>query len=379
MSRIVLVIHSLGAGGAEKVSLQFAQWLLDEGHEVTIATSSRSVEDFYPLPRGLHRIREQPLPWPLKYLGIFCFPLRVYLLRRLLKNRCFDLAIGMTTLPSIKLLLASIHLSLPVIASERIFPGAQELPFLWWCLRRLTYPLADLHLVQTKSVAQWLCDHRLAGCTAVLPNAIPWPLSRHTPTVQPSEMLDPCHNLVLAVGTKPFQKGFDRLVTAFSVAVAKYPGWKLAIAGISPDDWPVNWPALPLGANAPLLLGRVGNLADWYERADLFVLSSRSEGIPNVLLEAMASGCACLAIDCPTGPSDLIEHGVNGWLMPAQSTNTQLSEALQLLMSSPKIRNVLAEAALSVRQRFSVVVVRQKFLEILSPFLCCSPPCNQSG
>ena len=67
---------------------------------------------------------------------------------------------------------------------------------------------------------------------------------------------------------------------------------------------------------------------------------------------------------------------VNGWLMPAQCTTTQLSEALQLLMSSPEKRKVLAEAALSVRQRFSVVVVRQKFLEILSPFLCSSPSCD---
>ena len=376
MANILLVIHALGTGGAEKVTLQFAQWLLDEGHDVTIATSARSVEDFYPLPNGLHRFREQKLPWLLDHLGPVCFPVRVYLLRRFLKRNKFDLAIGMTTLPSIKLLLASIDLSLKVIASERIFPGLQELPLFWRFLRRMTYPRADLHLVQTKSVAQWLHHHRFASRTAVLPNAIPWPLYRHSPAIDPALLLDSCDKLVLAVGTKPFQKGFDRLVSAFSVATAEKSGWKLVIAGISPEDWPSSWPALSTGAEAPLLLGRVGNLADWYERADLFVLSSRSEGIPNVLLEAMASGCACLAINCPTGPSDLIEHGVNGWLMPAQCTTTQLSEALQLLMSSPEKRKVLAEAALSVRQRFSVVVVRQKFLEILSPFLCSSPSCD---
>lgn len=376
MAKIVLTIHSLGAGGAEKVSLQFAQWLLDEGHDVTIATSARSAQDFYPLPHGLHRFREQPLPWPLNYLGVLCFPLRVYFLRRFLKSKRFDLAIGMTTLPSIKLLLAATNLSLPVIVSERIFPGLQELPLLWRFLRRLTYPRADLHLVQTKAVAQWLHNQRLTNRTAVLPNAIPWPLFRHPPTIDPSMVLNSYDKLVLAVGTKPFQKGFDRLVSAFSVAVAKQPGWKLAIAGISPADWPANWPALPIGAEAALLLGRVGNLADWYERADLFVLSSRSEGIPNVLLEAMASGCACLAIDCPTGPSELIDHGVNGWLIPVHSNATQLSEALASLMSSPDKRKFLAEGALAVRHQFSDAIVRQKFLEILSPFLCSYPSCG---
>ena len=151
---------------------------------------------------------------------------------------------------------------------------------------------------------------------------------------------------------------------------------KLAIAGISPADWPPNWPALPTGAEAPLLLGRVGNLADWYERADLFVLSSRSEGIPNVLLEAMASGCACLAIDFPTGPSDLIDHGVNGWLLPVKSNSTQLSEALEALMRSPEQRKFLAKGAMRVRQRFSVSILRHKFLEILSPFLRSYPSCG---
>ena len=93
MAKIVLTIHSLGAGGAEKVTLQFAQWLLDEGHNVTIATSSRSAQDFYPLPHGLHRFREQKLPWLLDRLGPICFPIRVYLLRRFLQKKNFDLAI----------------------------------------------------------------------------------------------------------------------------------------------------------------------------------------------------------------------------------------------------------------------------------------------
>jgi glycosyltransferase involved in cell wall biosynthesis len=256
-----------------------------------------------------------------------------------------------------------------VIASERIFPGSQDLSLLWRFLRRFTYPRADLHLVQTQSIAQWLRDRHFTSRTAVLPNAIPWPLSKHLPQVEPSEKLDPSDKLVLAVGTKPFQKGFDRLIAAFSSAALNRPGWKLAIAGISPEDWPLDWPPLPSGASAPLLLGRVGNLADWYARADLFVLSSRSEGIPNVLLEAMASGCACLAIDCPTGPADLIDHGSNGWLLPADSSSAELSEALEALMGSSESRCVFAERALFVRQRFSVDCVRHQFLKILSPWI----------
>ena len=88
-----------------------------------------------------------------------------------------------------------------------------------------------------------------------------------------------------------------------------HPSCWLVIAGVKeePPLLASDSPALsPMVMNRRLLISRVGNVGDWYERADLFVLSSRYEGCPNVLMEAMASGTACLSIDCPTGPRELI-------------------------------------------------------------------------
>ncbi len=369
MARVLLAIHALGTGGAERVTLQFAKWLLEDGHQVVIHTSNHAVADFYPLPAGLVRSHESCFPAYLQRLGPLLFPLKVLRLRRLLRADDFDLAIGITTLPAIKLLLAAWGISLPVVVSERIFPGSSCLSPLWCWLRSISYPRADLHLVQTELIATWLRQKRLTNRTAVLPNSILWPLRDHPPRVQLSENLGPGEQLLLAVGTKPYQKGFDRLVEAFARVAPSCSGWRLAIAGLSRDDWPADWEPLPTGSTAPLLLGRIGNLSEWYERADLFVLSSRSEGIPNVLLEAMAFGCACLSVDCPTGPAELIEHGTSGWLLPADSGVEELAAAMKHLIDAPSLRSVLGQGALAVRERFSEQQIRNQFLVILSPWL----------
>ena len=162
------------------------------------------------------------------------------------------------------------------------------------------------------------------------------------------------------------------LVDAFGLASRRCPGWRLVIAGLSRAEWPRHWP-WPMGDAAPLLLGRVGNLGDWYGRADLFVLSSRYEGFPNVLLEAMASGTACLAVDCPSGPAELIDHGRNGWLLPLLPQRSAMAEAMasalaQLMAAEPR-RRALAAAARDVHARFAEERIRGRLLDLLQPWL----------
>ena len=111
--------------------------------------------------------------------------------------------------------------------------------------------------------------------------------------------------------------------------------------------------------------GAVGNISAWYERATLFVLPSRFEGFPNVLLEAMAAGCVCIASDCLTGPADLIDDGLNGLLLAEQASTTDWVDGLGGLLSDPSQRQSLAEQACRVRQRFSEERLRRDFLDAL--------------
>lgn len=380
MSRVLVYIDSLKAGGAERVALQFALWLQEAGHQPLLLTRRPSRDDFYPVPAALERWIEPSEPRWLRHLGWAGFPLRLLRLRRLVQQAEPDLLLALTTLPAVKVLLATLGLGLPVVVSERNYPPAKPPPLPWRCLRRLTYPRAALHLVQTEQIARWLEQQRLARCTSVLANAVSWPLPAFAPELLPAAWLEPEQRLLLAVGTKAHQKGFDWLVQAFAALVERHPEWRLVILGLTPDAYRGEDQCAALMGGLPprhparsriLFPGRAGNVADWYGRADLFVLSSRYEGFPNVLLEAMASGLACLAIDCPTGPSDLIADGENGRLLPLHSSDPvgDLAAGLDCLMGEPQMRARLGQAARAVRERFSPNQQRQRFLELLDPWL----------
>jgi glycosyltransferase involved in cell wall biosynthesis len=300
---------------------------------------------------------------------------KVLTLRGRLRRGNFQLLIGMTTLPAIKLLLASAGLGVPVVVSERNYPPSRSLSWPWRLLRRLLYPTATLHLVQTERIAAWLRDAGLARATATLPNRIVWPLPRHPPVLDPASLLEPGSRVLLAVGTKIHQKGFDRLVTVFAELAAAFPDWTLVILGI--DERPYHGvdqrqalrallPADRQLRQRVLFPGRVGNGADWYLRADLFVLSSRYEGFPNVLLEAMAAGCACLAVDCPTGPAEIIDHGRTGWLLEEAADVSRWVAALSLLMADEGLRRCLGAGALEVRDTYSPAVISRRFTALVA-------------
>ncbi|MCB4399776.1 glycosyltransferase [Synechococcus sp. MU1625] len=365
----LLFIDSLKIGGAERVTLQWAEWLSKGGWSVTLLTSKSASHDFYPVPAGLRRVQEPALPG-LMNRALF-WPLKLLRLRKLLQREQPALLIGMTTLPSIKLALASIGLSSRLVLSERNYPPARPLAWRWRLLRRLAYPRAHLHLVQTQGIAQWLHQRGLARRTAVLANAIVWPIPRLAPWLNPERSVPPGQKVILAVGTKLHQKGFDRLVAAFARLQADFPDWSLVILGI--DDAPyrgVNQAArlrqlMGTESSRLILPGNVGNVGDWYKASALFVLSSRFEGYPNVLLEAMASGLPCLAVDCPTGPSDLIDPGLNGWLVSEQVASTDMEQPLRQALEDTAARVAFASKAQAVRQRNAPESLRPVFLDLM--------------
>ena len=378
---VLLYIDSLKTGGAERITLAWAGWLRDAGFPVVLLTRHGSRRDFYPLPAGLDRYREPHDPAWLRHLGWFGFPVRLLRLRQLLRQLQPGLVIGITTLPAIKLLLASVLAPWSVVVSERNYPPAKPPARPWRWMRRLTYPWAHLHLVQTQRTADWLVVHQAVSSLRclTLPNPVLWPLQEFEPVVKPGHCLPPGARMLLAVGTKPHQKGFDRLISAFLRLASDHPDWHLVILGLDTTagghqqavaDLLARRQADPLLRQRLHCPGPVGNVADWYAAAEVFVLSSRYEGFPNVLLEAMASGCACLACACPTGPDEIIRHGHDGWLLPADVDAEQLALGLRALIEDPSLRLHLGQNARAVTARFAEPLVRRRFLEAIERLLC---------
>ena len=379
MRRVVLYVDSLKIGGAERVTLTFARWLQRNGWEPIVLTRQSPALDFYPIPAGVKRSVEPQDPRWLRRLGRWGFPWRVRRLRRWLRDQEVTLAIGMTTKPAVKLLLAARPLRIPCAVSERNFPPLKPMALPWGVLRRISYRWAALHIVQTRATGDWLRQRLGAEPQLLLPNPVQWPLPRFAPEVSPERWLADARvpsdaPLLLAAGTKSHQKGFDLLMPAFVEVLKQQPRAHLVILGLTQEPYRGvdQQKALrrmlhqhPQAQQQLHFPGRVGNMTDWYRSATLFLLPSRYEGFPNVLLEAMAEGCCCVAADCPHGPSDLLRHDVDGLLLPMQTGSRQWADCLVQLLQDPRRRDRLQRQAATVRQRFSDAALEQQLVQSL--------------
>lgn len=158
---------------------------------------------------------------------------------------------------------------------------------------------------------------------------------------------------ILAVGRLTFQKGFDLLLDAWSIASAQLSDWSLRIVGDGELHDQLLQQARDLGIEHRVTLAPFSdNPFALYAESGMFVLSSRFEGLPFVLLEAMTCGTPCISFDCPNGPREVIRNGINGLLTPAENVNA-LSNSIVELGRDPELRQRLGNAARSVSEEFS--------------------------
>lgn len=367
-------INSLTSGGAERVTTQLASRLAQAGYHVTVVTMHGTERDFYRLDSRVSRIA---LDLAYRNRGInkvFAAFVRVRVLRAVIKRHCPHVVVGMMSESALLSLIAAVGLNVRVITAERNYPPLKKLLFPWNIFRKLFYRFAHGHVAQTRETAEWLSAHCAARNITVIPNSVTLPLPRIQPELLPESILVPDDRIILGVGSLSAQKGFDLLIQAFARIAPALPKWKLVIIGGPGAKDPTGDQRSILESlietyhlkGRVLMPGLAGNIGDWYQRADIFVLSSRFEGFPNVLLEAMASGCACVAFDCKTGPKEIITDHVNGILVDTESVD-DLAAAIESLANNEELRVLLGQAAVSVAQSFSVDRVSELWIHHIDP------------
>jgi glycosyltransferase involved in cell wall biosynthesis len=166
---------------------------------------------------------------------------------------------------------------------------------------------------------------------------------------------------LVAAGRLTAQKGFDLLLDAFAHVSARHPDWTLTIYGAGPWRQRLTDQRDALGlAGVVSLPGLTRQLDRELAAASIYVLSSRFEGLPMVLLEAMSIGLPAVAFDCPTGPGEVIEDGVNGILVPPGDVDA-LAAALIALIEDPDRRRAMGAAAYDTSRRFFMPSVRDSW------------------
>ncbi len=391
-TRLALFIRSVRAvGGAERVFVELARGLADRGHSVDLLVEDPEGYLLHDLPESVQVIslrekggvrgRVRDVPYYLASLArnlvpalrpgrarLPGFPLafvrflykkrpRIAALRRYIAGHRPDAVLAFLPDPCLSLLLAaqfgagrtsillSIHNNITQLVDNAKTHTMREMPI----LMQSFYPLADRIVAVSDGVrddaAQWTglpagyfktihnpvfrpellaladegCDHAWFGQSAGLP-------------------------VVVAAGSLSPQKDFATLLRAFAVLAEERPA-RLVILGEGGGRDDLLALAVELGVAEHIdLPGHVINPYKYLATASVFVLSSAWEGLPLILIEAMACGCPVVSTDCPSGPSEILENGRFGRLVPVGDTRA-MAAAIKATLDDPPNRDSLRTRA----------------------------------
>lgn len=340
--KITILISSLSGGGAERVCCNLANHLSDFGHEVEILTMGEAPAA-EPLRDGikyspllLDKERSNPLVNNVK---------RILRLRCYMKRQAVDAYVVMLPV-TIELMLRFSNLTkAPIIASERADPKACTAKT-QKTMRRLA-PKAAGWVFQTEEVATWYAPYLKGVASRVIPNAINPAFIR--PAYEGGR-----EKVIIGAGRLAKQKNFPLLIRAFARIAPKFPEYKLVIYGKGDLLGSLKSLADELGvAESVEFPGYVPDMPERLARASMFVLSSDFEGMPNALMEAMASGLPCVSTDCGGGGARfLIDHERNG-LLVAQKDEEAMAAAMERILSDEAFAASLGREARALQETLS--------------------------
>jgi len=359
--RMTFVIHQISAGGAQRVLTLLANEFCEKGWSVTLLTlDSGSEPAFFELHSDIQHwplslMREQGNWWKAVKVHLY----RPFLLRCAIRRSKPDVVISFIDLMNILTLVATVGLKIPVIISERVHPAFHSIGKFWSLLRQGVYQRSACLVLQTRDARSFFSSS-IQKNSRIIPNPI------LVPEYSGSTLKSGTSSKTLvAMGRLREQKGFDLLLKAFAPLYNKFPDWMLEIWGEGEQKKYLEDLRDELGLRERVRFP--GLSKEHYKTisaADIFILSSRYEGFPNVLGEAMACGLPVVSFDCPSGPSEMIQDGVNGLLVPAENI-LQLSSSLERLMTSVELRRSLGKQARKITEIYSLDKIVQSWEELI--------------
>ena len=360
--KLALVVPSLAGGGAERVMVNLAGSFCQIGHQVDLVVASLKQRSFLHVPSTVRVVDLNA-----KRTAFAVFPLVAYLRRERPKALLSTLghanivALIARRLAGVATRTVIREASLMSISSStaRQFRG-RLVPL----LAKKFYWQADAIIAQSEGIADDL-SHLLGlppDRIDVIYNPVVGPEfhERAGRALEHPWFTRGAPPVVLGVGRLDPEKDFPTLLKAFSM-VRGNRNVRLMILGEGPERFVLESLAQELGiADVVTLPGFVENPLPFIAKASVLALTSRFEGLPNVLIEALACGTPVVATDCPGGTTEILEQGRYGMLAPVGDFK-EVARAIEETLENPPDPMFLKSAA----ERFSVDAIARQYLEVL--------------
>ena len=344
-------------GGIERAVVNTANLFAEKGQQVTLIILDETGNSYYAIGPGIKKI-QQPLSFGITHEGnMISRKIRllsdVLRLRKIFKQVKPDIIISSEYPFSIAAVLTGAKKYAKVYAWEHHHHGWIDMNKFWTLLRNKAYPRLHGIICLNNDEAKYYSEFTR---TFVVPNAV---------KNESSGISDLNSHSILSVGWLIPRKGIDMLLKVATAILKKHPGWTWKIIG----DGEMKADVLNC-ISSEKLEGRLilqqptgADLSEEYINSSLFILTSRFEAFPMVLLEAQSFGIPCISFDCPSGPADIIIDQVNGLLIEKENVGQMIIAIDELIVDEEK-RKELGRNAIRDIDRFSLNSIYKKWSDI---------------
>lgn len=356
--KIIFLVSSLNSGGAERVATTLCNaWSLRGDHVTIVTTYFGAGKPFYPVATDVDLIFLDDFLGNYQKTLLGCLN-KILVLRNIILNKKPDVIISFLSNVNVAAILSSRFSTIPVVCCERSNLSRVQISFFLQLACRATYWLADMLVVQTESalgvakkIYPWLKALR----------AVPNPVQNHLVSSVKSNKVA-AKKILLSLGRLVEDKQVAIAIKIYSKLACCYPDWVFHIYGDGPERSCLENLILSLNLQDFVFLkGATTEPLEVMAGADAFIMTSKYEGFPNALLEAMSSGLPCVIFDCPYGPSDITRKGQDAFLVPLNDESA-LEAKLDELMRREELRMQMGKQAReSVLARYGLLSVLEQW------------------
>lgn len=357
MKKIVFYTASLAKGGAQRVIVNLAEYLVQKGYPVTIVTT-RKEEQEYTISEKIKRVYSDITEKEMTSSRVKNFVARFIKLRRIWQQEKPGIVIAFIGKNNFMALLTAVGLNIPVVTSVRGEPMEEYYNGLLRFLSKTLMGASAGLILQTPDAKKYF-PKWIQQKSVILDN----PLN--------PEFIDVYYEgerekEIVTVGRLDNNKNQKLIIDAFCKIAEKFPEYSLILYGDGEDrEYLTEYVKKSVYFNRIFLPGAIKDVKKKIQSVKLFVLSSNTEGMPNCLLEAMALGIPSISTDCPCGgPRMLMEGKENGILVPVKDADA-MANAMELLLKDEKLWTKYSKNAYQLSEEFHPEKVNRKWEEYL--------------